>query len=91
MKKPTMKLDTTALGISLGALWTIVLFVATIWVWIGIEYFNTKGGGTLILFSRFYLGYSVTLLGAIISIPYALVSGLIAGGIIAWVYNKIAK
>jgi len=91
MKKPTMKLDVKAMGIALGTIWAIILFVATVWVWIGMEYFKTSGGATMILLNRFYIGYSVTLLGAIISIPYAFVNGFIAGGILAWVYNKIAK
>jgi len=91
MKKSIMKLDIKALGIGLGTVWAIILFVATMWVWIGLAYCKTNGGATLILLNRFYIGYSVSPLGAIIIIPYAFVNGLIAGGIIAWVYNKIAK
>lgn len=85
------KLDVRALGLALGSLWSIVLFTATIWVWIGVDYYDTKGGGTLILLNRFYIGYDVTLRGALISIPYAFISGSVAGCIFGWVYNKLAR
>ncbi len=85
------KLDSRALGLALGTLWMLVLFIATIWVWIGVAYYDTKGGGTLILLNRFYVGYSVSLAGALISIPYAFVSGFIGGSIIGWVYNMFTR
>lgn len=85
------KLNRNALGLSLGTLWGVTLFIATIWVWIGVEYFNTRGGGTLILLNRFYIGYGLSLGGAFIGIPYAFASGYVGGSILALVYNKFAR
>jgi hypothetical protein len=41
--------------------------------------------------SSLYIGYSPTFLGGIIGGIWAFVDGAIAGAIIAWVYNLVAK
>ncbi len=80
-----MKLHNTAFALVSGILWGLWIFVATIWVIL-------KGGGTtLVLLEQFYIGYSVTWLGAFIGLVYGFVSGFICGWLFAWLYNCFAK
>ena len=41
--------------------------------------------------SSLYIGYSPSVLGAIIGAFWGFVDGYIAGVVIAWLYNKLAK
>ncbi len=76
-----MKLSAKGLGLSLGILWGLSVFLATLWIiWRG-------GGATLQKLSQFYLGYSVTLGGAIVGLIWGFVDGLIVGALIAVLYN----
>lgn len=45
-----MQLNKTALGLSIGILWGVSIFVATLWI------FWSDGGEHLGLLSKFYLG-----------------------------------
>jgi hypothetical protein len=79
------KLNVKALAVGIGVLWAIyVLFLG--WVaafgW---------GREMVTVLSSLYIGYSATFVGAIIGGIWAFVDGVIAGAIIAWVYNKVAK
>jgi uncharacterized membrane protein YedE/YeeE len=79
-----MKLSPKGLGLSLGILWGISVFLTTLWImWKG-------GGETLQKLSQIYLGYSVTLGGAIIGLVWGFVDGLIMGTLIAVLYNAFA-
>jgi hypothetical protein len=76
-----MKLSAKGLGLSLGILWGLSVFLSTLWImWRG-------GGATLHKLSQFYLGYSVTLGGAIIGLVWGFIDGLILGALIAILYN----
>jgi hypothetical protein len=80
-----MKLDKKAFGLTSGILWGLTILLATFWVMI-------KGGGeTLILLQQFYLGYSISLPGAIIGLVWGVVDGFICGWIFAWLYNRLVK
>lgn len=80
-----MKLQPFALGIALGLLWAACVFfagIAAMFDW-GVAMVNALGS--------FYLGYGPSVLGAIIGAIWAFVDGLVAGALIAWIYNAVAK
>lgn len=84
--RAVMRLSGNILGLVLGILFSLVLFVATNWLVL-------KGGPVvgphLQLLNQYFIGYSVSFVGSLIAIPYALVTGYVAGFIIAWVYNTV--
>jgi hypothetical protein len=74
-----------ALGIAIGVLSAIYVFFAGL--------FAMFGWGTALVetLASFYIGYSASIGGAIIGAIWALVDGFVAGVIIAWIYNLVAK
>ena len=74
-----------ALGIAIGVLWTIYVF------FLGLVAMAGWGNSFVTTLSSLYIGYSASIIGAIIGGIWAFVDGFIAGAIIAWVYNKVAK
>jgi hypothetical protein len=70
------KLDSVALGISIGTLFGLAIFVATIILII-------KGGDlvgpNLSLLSQYFIGYEVTPIGSLIGLFYGFVSGFLLG------------
>lgn len=80
-----MRLDTKAFALTLGILWGLCVLVCTLWV-------VARGGGEhLELLGKFYLGYTVTPVGAFVGLLYGFVDGLIGGFLFAWLYNRLAK
>lgn len=74
-----------ALGVALGVLWAFyVLFV-------GITAMFGWGTALVTALASLYIGYGASIGGAIIGAIWAFVDGFIAGVIIAWVYNAVAK
>jgi len=79
-----MKLNAKALGLSLGILWGISIFLVTLFVmWRG-------GGATLSKLSQFYIGYSVSFVGAVLGLIWGFVDGLISGVLFAALYNALS-
>ena len=79
-----MQLNKVALGLAAGLLWGGSVLVATLWV-------ALRGGGDhLTLLDQFYIGYSVSIVGAIIGLGYGFVDGFLGGWIFGWLYNRIA-
>ncbi len=74
-----------ALGVAIGVLWAFYAFVAAILAMFGwgAEFVTTLGS--------FYIGYQATVVGAVIGAAWAFADGFIAGIIIAWVYNLVAR
>jgi hypothetical protein len=70
------KLDSVALGISIGTLFGLAIFVATIILII-------KGGDlvgpNLSLLSQYFIGYEVTPIGSLIGLFYGFVTGFLLG------------
>ena len=79
-----MNLNPKAFGLTLGIVWSVSLFAATLWIML-----SGSGGATLGKLNAFYIGYSVSLPGAVIGAVYAFIDGFIGGWIIAWLYNKL--
>ena len=81
-----MRLDPKALGLAAGLLWGGGLFAITLFVT-----FTAGTGEHLNLLSRFYIGYSVSVLGAVLGAAWGFVEGFIGGWLLGWLYNKLAK
>jgi ABC-type dipeptide/oligopeptide/nickel transport system permease subunit len=81
-------LNAKALGLVLGLLSGLALFIATNWLVI-------KGGDPvgphLSLLSQYFIGYRVSFLGSFIGFAYAFAIGAVSGALIGWVYNKIVE
>ncbi len=80
------QLDAKKLGLALGIILGLIIFVATNWLVI-------KGGKEvgihLRLLSQFFIGYKVSFLGSIVGLIYGFVAGTIFGVLIGWIYNKL--
>jgi hypothetical protein len=80
-------LNAGALGLVLGLLCGIAIFVATNWLVI-------KGGDPvgphLALLGQYFIGYRVSFMGSLIGFGYAFVVGGLGGLVIGWVYNWVA-
>ena len=80
-----MTLRKRALGMALGIIWGVSIFLVTIWA-------VARGHGeTLTLLGGYYLGYSMTYVGAVIGLIWGFIHGFIAGVLIAWLYNMFSK
>jgi len=86
LTEAVLRLNGNILGIVLGILFALVIFIATNWLVI-------KGGSVvgphLGLLSQYFIGYSVSFVGSLIGVLYAFVFGYVSGLIIAWIYNDI--
>ena len=82
------RLDRTALGIAVGTLCGLAVFLATIILII-------KGGEVvgpnLALLGQFFYGYTVTITGAFIGLVYGFVVGFIVGWLIALLRNSLVS
>ena len=82
------KLDRTALGLAVGAVFGLGVFTATILLVI-------KGGEVigpnLALLGQFFFGYTVTVTGAFIGLVYGFVAGFILGWLIGFLRNAIVS
>jgi tetrahydromethanopterin S-methyltransferase subunit G len=80
------KLDGKALGISIGLLFGLAIFLAT-------NFLLFKGGDVvgpnLALLSQFFIGYQVSFSGSLIGMIYGLIAGFIIGWLIAFVRNFV--
>ena len=79
-------LNAKVLGLALGLICGLVLFIATNWLVI-------KGGRQvgfhLQLLSQYFVGYRVTFFGSFIGFAYGFAAGTLSGALIGWIYNKI--
>jgi len=80
-----MKLRVTALGLAVGTMWGLVIFVATLWTAIA------GRGMTLAKLGGYYVGYTVSFGGAVVGLLWGVVSGFILGALLAWLYNTFQQ
>ena len=86
--KGTLFLNAKVLGLVLGLLCGLAIFIATNWLVIrGGE----RVGPHLQLLSQYFIGYRVTFFGSFIGFAYGLAVGTLSGAFIGWIYNKIAS
>lgn len=79
------KLQINALGISVGVIWAAYILFCGITASFG------WGAALVDAISSLYIGYGPTFLGAVIGAIWGFVDGYIAGVVIAWLYNRLAK
>lgn len=79
------KCQPLALGIAIGVLWAAYVFFA------GIAAMFGWGNAMVETLGSFYIGYAASFVGAVIGAVWAFVDGFIAGVVIAWIYNVVAK
>jgi hypothetical protein len=80
-----IKIQLLPLGIAVGVLWAAYVFLA------GIFAMFNWGAAMVEVLASLYLGYGASIVGSIIGAIWAFVDGLIAGIVIAWIYNMVAK
>ena len=82
----TVWLNAKVLGLALGALMALVIFLATNWLVL-------KGGDQvgphLQLLSQYFLGYRVSFFGSLIGAAYGFAVGTLAGSLVGWIYNRV--
>jgi hypothetical protein len=92
--RATARLNSKVLGLVLGILFALLIFVATNWLLIKggpVDKFgNQIVGPHLQLLGQFFIGYKVSFLGSLIGAAWGFVLGTISGSLIAWVYNRVA-
>ena len=80
------KLDKTALGLAIGTLFGLTVFVSTIVLLL-------KGGDplgpNLALLGQFFMGYTVTAKGAFVGLFYGFVCGFVLGWVAAFLRNSL--
>jgi hypothetical protein len=90
-----LRLNSSLVGLSLGTVFGLVIFVATNWLVIKGGYLTPGGeyvvGPHLQLLGQFFIGYRVSFLGSIIGFFYGFAIGTLAGATIGYIYNKIVE
>lgn len=81
-----MKLNVTALALTLGLLWGVGLLGMTWWI---IAFEGATGEPTII--GRVYRGYTISPAGSVIGLLWGIVDGLLAGAFIGWIYNWLSR
>lgn len=81
-----MKLDVKAFGLTCGLVWGFGLLALTWWVIL----FEGPSDAPTIL-GHVYRGYSITPLGSVIGLFWALLDGFVGGIVFAWLYNLLAE
>lgn len=86
IKHAMLRLNSNILGLVMGIMGALGIFVATNWLVI-------KGGedvgAHLELLSQFFIGYTVTFTGSLIGAVYGFITGYLSGLIIGWIYNAV--
>jgi len=79
-----MSLNGKAMAVAAAVLWGAAVFVATLTA-------ALRGAGEhLGHLAAVYPGYQVSYLGSLIGLGYGLVTGAVAGALLAWLYNKMS-
>ena len=83
----TQKLDTKAVALALGIMWSLgILFISLLVL------FTTSYLHNMVDFlSTVYLGYSLSFSGIITGMVWGFFDAAIGGFVFAWLYNKLTK
>jgi len=86
-------LNAKVLGLILGIIFGLVIFIATNWLVLKGPQPGLSGqyvmGPHLQLLGQFFIGYKVSFLGSIIGFIYGFAAGTISGALMGWIYNRI--
>lgn len=84
-----------SLGLVLGLLFGLSIFIATNWLLLKGGHIDPDGnyvvGPHLELLSQYFVGYKVSFFGSIIGFMYGFAIGSLSGALIGWIYNKIVE
>jgi hypothetical protein len=90
-----LRLNSSLVGLSLGTVFGLIIFVATNWLVLKGGHTTPAGeyvvGPHLQLLGRFFIGYRVSFLGSIVGFFYGFAIGTLAGATIGYIYNKIVE
>ena len=80
-----MKLNIKAFALAGGLLWGLGVFGLTWWV-------MAFEGATrdLMVLGHLYRGFNISPLGSVIGLVWGFFDGAIGGGLLAWLYNRLA-
>jgi hypothetical protein len=81
-----MRLNVKAFALTAGILWGAAICLATLWLLA----FGHEGEAIRLL-DHFYLGYTYSVGGAFVGLVWGFLDGLVAGGLFAWLYNRLTK
>ena len=81
-----MKMNPKAFGLAAGVLWSLAMFVMTIFAAM-----NGYASDFLIMMAGIYPGFSLSYLGAVIGAIYGFVDGFVGGWLFVWLYNRFLK
>lgn len=82
-----MRLKPVALGMGLGIVWGLALFMTT---WL--SYLTGYGKLFLDVFAgSIYPGYTISPLGSVLGLIYGFLDLFIMGSLVGWIYNRFAK
>ena len=88
-----LRLNARMLGLVLGIMLGLFIFLATNWIVIKGGHTSSRGehivGPHIQLLSQFFIGYRVSFLGSIIGFAYGFAVGTLSGALIGWIYNRI--
>ncbi len=80
-----MKFNVTAFGLTCGLVWGFGVFALTWWI----MFFDGASNDPTFL-GQLYRGYSLTPMGSLIGLAWALADGFFGGIVFAWLYNKLS-
>jgi hypothetical protein len=79
-----MKLSARGLGLAIGILWSVMLFVMTI-----LSIYTGYAAGFLKMVASIYPWFGISWGGAFVGLVLGFIDGFIGGFVIAWIYNKV--
>ncbi len=85
-----MKLNVKAFALTIGIVWSLLVFLYTWWLIVQSAYFQVELPQKILL-EYLYPYYSVSPLGSLLGLIYGFVDGLIVGAGVSWLYNLISS
>ena len=93
--KAVMKFNVKFMGLAIGLMMGLAVFIATNWLLIKGGHVTPEGkyivGPHLQYLSQFFIGYRVSFLGSIIGFFYGFAVGTLCGALFGVIYNKIVE
>ncbi len=89
-----LRLNAKMLGLVLGILLGLIIFITTNWIVIKGGHISSSGeyvvGPHLQLLNQFFIGYRVSFWGSVIGFAYGFAVGAFSGTMVGWIYNRMA-
>jgi hypothetical protein len=81
-----LRLNVKILGLALGLLIGLALFIATNWM---VLKGDKIAGPHLQLLNQYFIGYRISFVGSLMGFAYGFALGTLSGASFGWIYNKI--